>query len=71
MKKEIALLRKLRHPSIIEFIGYGSFDNTSTRRAEESLFLVEEFVNGGTLKGGKDGCRSIAMLACPHPPWLH
>ena len=51
MKKEIALLRKLRHPAIIEFIGYGSFDLSSTKKAEESLFLVEEFVNGGTLKG--------------------
>ena len=50
MLAEIALLRKLRHRNIIEFIGFGSWD-TSTPQAEiTSVFMVEEFVDGGTLK---------------------
>lgn len=50
MLKEIAVLRKLHNKHIIEFIGCGSWDTTSPATVEETLFLVEEFVDGGTLK---------------------
>lgn len=50
MLKEIAVLRKLHNRNIIEFIGCGSWDTSSPSAAEETLFLVEEFVDGGTLK---------------------
>ena len=40
------------HPyrHIIEFIGYGCSDSSSEDAANQSLFLVEEFVDGGTLQ---------------------
>lgn len=47
--KEIKLLRKLQHRNIIEFIGTGSFDTSSRQARESSLFLAEEFMDGGTL----------------------
>ena len=50
MLKEIAVLRKLHNKYIIEFIGCGSWDTTTPATVEETLFLVEEFVDGGTLK---------------------
>ncbi|GAX81842.1 hypothetical protein CEUSTIGMA_g9270.t1 [Chlamydomonas eustigma] len=50
LKMEIALLRKLHNPHIIEFVGYGSYNSDTESEAEKSLFLVEEFADGGTLK---------------------
>ena len=38
---EIALLRKLCNPHIIEYIGCGSWDNSSEEAAERSIFLVQ------------------------------
>ena len=46
LKSEIALLRKLYDPHIIEYIGWGSWDDSSEEAAEKSLFLVQ--VWGGT-----------------------
>lgn len=41
LKSEIALLRKLYDPHIIEYIGWGSWDDSSEEAAEKSLFLVQ------------------------------
>ena len=40
-KAEIALLRKLYDPHIIEYIGFGSRDSSSLKESERSLFLVQ------------------------------
>eukprot|EP00798_Chlamydomonas_sp_ICE-L_P004213 gene4213-14326_t len=50
MYKEVALLKKLKQSNVVEFIGFGSWDTTDTMTAQTSLFLVEEYVDGGTLK---------------------
>lgn len=42
---EICLLRKLRHGSIVEYLGVGQEDDP-----HRQLLLVEEFMEGGTLK---------------------
>lgn len=47
--KEIRLMRKLQHKNIIQFLGAGSFDTSSRTAREETLFLVEEYMDGGTL----------------------
>ncbi|GAX74900.1 hypothetical protein CEUSTIGMA_g2346.t1 [Chlamydomonas eustigma] len=57
LMKEIALIRKLRHKNIIEYIGCGSWDTSSEAAVKSSVFLVEEFVNGGTLM--KIVCRQM------------
>jgi hypothetical protein len=50
MLKEIALLKKLRNRNIVEFVGFGSWDTSSPEAEIKSVFMVEEFVDGGTLK---------------------
>mmetsp|Transcript_23068 Transcript_23068/g.50616 ORF Transcript_23068/g.50616 Transcript_23068/m.50616 type:complete len:535 (+) Transcript_23068:148-1752(+) len=50
MLKEITLMRKLRNQHIIEYIGCGSWDNSTPTMAKLSMFLVEELVDGGTMK---------------------
>jgi len=47
---EIALMRKLAHKSIVEYIGLGFEDNSSDRSRLETMFLVSELMDGGTLK---------------------
>ncbi|KAG2429957.1 hypothetical protein HYH02_013908 [Chlamydomonas schloesseri] len=47
---EAALMRKLHHKRIVEFIGVGSTDASSEDAKRRSMFLVQEFMDGGTLK---------------------
>lgn len=47
---EIKLLRKLYHKRIVEYIGVGSVNTESEEARRKSLFLVQEFMDGGTLK---------------------
>ncbi|KXZ49131.1 hypothetical protein GPECTOR_23g6 [Gonium pectorale] len=47
---EIALLRKLANRRIVEYIGVGSSDLSSEEAKRKSMFLVQEFMDGGTLK---------------------
>ncbi|KAF8055751.1 splA [Scenedesmus sp. PABB004] len=44
-RKEVSLMRKLRHRNIVDFIGAGELDQGST-----SAFVVQEYMCGGTLK---------------------
>ncbi|GAX81843.1 hypothetical protein CEUSTIGMA_g9271.t1 [Chlamydomonas eustigma] len=50
LRSEIALLRRLFHENIIEYIGYGSKDVSSEETADKTMFLVQEYIDGGTLK---------------------
>ncbi|GIL89803.1 hypothetical protein Vretifemale_17566 [Volvox reticuliferus] len=47
---ETTLMRKLAHKRIVEFIGVGSFDSSSEEATRRTMFLVQEFMDGGTLK---------------------
>eukprot|EP01024_Parvocaulis_polyphysoides_P052501 TRINITY_DN518_c2_g1_i2.p1 TRINITY_DN518_c2_g1~~TRINITY_DN518_c2_g1_i2.p1 ORF type:complete len:530 (+),score=78.88 TRINITY_DN518_c2_g1_i2:194-1591(+) len=47
---EANLLRKLDNPYIVKFYGMGSMSTQSLEQMRGSLFLVQEFVGGGTLK---------------------
>lgn len=48
--QETKLLRKFRHKNIVQFVGVGSFDSATPESVMNSMFLVQEFANGGTLK---------------------
>lgn len=51
MVKEAALLRKLRNSHIVEFLGFGHWDFASHGgNRQASIFIVEELVDGGSLK---------------------
>ncbi|PNH04196.1 putative serine/threonine-protein kinase, partial [Tetrabaena socialis] len=47
---ESALLRKLQNKRVVEYIGVGSTDTTSDEAKRKTMFLVQEFMDGGTLK---------------------
>ncbi|KAG2486096.1 hypothetical protein HYH03_015191 [Edaphochlamys debaryana] len=47
---EVALLKKLSHKRVVDFIGVGSADVSSGEARRRTLFLVQEFMDGGTLK---------------------
>ncbi|PNW73230.1 hypothetical protein CHLRE_14g623950v5 [Chlamydomonas reinhardtii] len=47
---EAALMRKLHHKRIVQFIGVGSTDPSSEEAKRRTMFLVQEFMDGGTLK---------------------
>lgn len=47
---EVTLLRKLQHPYIMKYIGIGSVDATDAKKKRETMFLVTEIMEGGTLK---------------------
>ncbi|GAX83888.1 hypothetical protein CEUSTIGMA_g11313.t1 [Chlamydomonas eustigma] len=47
---EIALMRKLNHNYIVDYIGIGYTDNSSQTSQRSSMFLVSELLEGGTLK---------------------
>lgn len=47
---EVALLRKLSHKRVVEYIGAGCTDNSSEDTRRQSMFLVQELMDGGTLK---------------------
>eukprot|EP01023_Acetabularia_acetabulum_P033441 TRINITY_DN3129_c0_g1_i1.p1 TRINITY_DN3129_c0_g1~~TRINITY_DN3129_c0_g1_i1.p1 ORF type:complete len:569 (-),score=114.03 TRINITY_DN3129_c0_g1_i1:715-2325(-) len=47
---EANLLRKLDNQYIVKFYGMGSMSTQSLEHMRNSLFLVQEFVGGGTLK---------------------
>lgn len=43
-------MRKLKHSHIVEYVGIGSTDRTSEEAQRNSMFLVSELMDGGTLK---------------------
>ncbi|GFR44343.1 hypothetical protein Agub_g5560, partial [Astrephomene gubernaculifera] len=47
---EVALLRKLAHKRIVQYVGVGSSDASSEEAKRRTMFLVQEFMDGGTLK---------------------
>ncbi|KAK9811579.1 hypothetical protein WJX72_006439 [[Myrmecia] bisecta] len=48
--QEANVLRKLQHRNIVDFQGIGAADTSSPQAMRLSMFLVQEFVGGGTLK---------------------
>lgn len=48
--EEIRVLSKLRHSSITEFIGVGANDTSTPEAQWHTLFLVQEYMDSGTLK---------------------
>eukprot|EP00200_Dunaliella_tertiolecta_P006473 CAMPEP_0202342260 /NCGR_PEP_ID=MMETSP1126-20121109/2900_1 /ASSEMBLY_ACC=CAM_ASM_000457 /TAXON_ID=3047 /ORGANISM="Dunaliella tertiolecta, Strain CCMP1320" /LENGTH=550 /DNA_ID=CAMNT_0048933189 /DNA_START=45 /DNA_END=1697 /DNA_ORIENTATION=+ len=48
--REAALTRKLKHRYIVDYIGVGYNDDSSEKAKQESMFIVQEYMNGGTLK---------------------
>lgn len=48
--EEVRVLHRLNHPNIVGFVGFGCLD-TSSREAEwRTIFLVQEYMKGGTLQ---------------------
>lgn len=43
-------MRKLKHSHIVEYVGIGSTDKASEEAQRNSMFLVSELMDGGTLK---------------------
>lgn len=63
---EVSLLKKLRHPNIVEFKGIGTFSgellqvHELTRIKMSDVFLGQEYCAGGTLKKLIVRCQSHA-----------
>ena len=47
---QVALLRKLKHRHVVDYIGIGSVDRSSYQSTRSTMFLVSELMDGGTLK---------------------
>ena len=47
---ECAILRSLRHPNVVGCLGVGSLDSSSPEAELQTLYLVEEYVPGKTLR---------------------
>mmetsp|Transcript_28888 Transcript_28888/g.81348 ORF Transcript_28888/g.81348 Transcript_28888/m.81348 type:complete len:391 (+) Transcript_28888:184-1356(+) len=47
---ECAILRKLRHPHLVEFLGVGSSEMGTPEKELKSLYLVQEYVPDGSLR---------------------
>lgn len=47
---EARLLRKIRHPHIVEFIGVGKVDGGGPGQPVRAVYIVHEFMAGGSLK---------------------
>ncbi|KAG2482383.1 hypothetical protein HYH03_018679 [Edaphochlamys debaryana] len=47
---EVSVQRKLANKRIVEYIGVGSTDASSEEARRRTMFLVQEFMDGGTLK---------------------
>lgn len=47
---QVALLRKLKHRHVVDYIGIGSVDRSSDQSTRSTMFLVSELMDGGTLK---------------------
>ncbi|KAL6748455.1 kinase-like domain-containing protein [Haematococcus lacustris] len=47
---EVALMRKLKHKGIVEYVGIGCADSSSEAAKKASMYMVQEFMGGGTLK---------------------
>lgn len=48
--KEYNLWKRLRNSGIVEVHGIGSMDTSSEERMMESIFIVQEYMDGGSLK---------------------
>ena len=47
---ECAILRKLSHPHLVEFLGVGSSEMGTPEKELKSLYLVQEYIPGGSLR---------------------
>ncbi|GAX81844.1 hypothetical protein CEUSTIGMA_g9272.t1 [Chlamydomonas eustigma] len=50
LKTEIAVLKRLHHKNIIQYIGHGNVDTNTPETADKTQFLVLELLQGGSLK---------------------
>mmetsp|Transcript_13051 Transcript_13051/g.37913 ORF Transcript_13051/g.37913 Transcript_13051/m.37913 type:complete len:497 (-) Transcript_13051:1501-2991(-) len=57
---EVALMRKLKHSNIVAYVGVGE-EKATSGSGKETMFLVQEFVAGGTLKA-----LIMKQLTLPH-----
>ncbi|GFH29522.1 protein kinase domain-containing protein [Haematococcus lacustris] len=46
---EVALMRKLKHKGIVEYVGIGCADSSTEAAKKASMYMVQEFMGGGTL----------------------
>lgn len=47
---EVRILHRLNHPNIVKFVGFGCLDNSSREAEWRTIFLVQEYMKGGTIK---------------------
>ena len=63
---EVALLRKLRNPHIVEFVGVGSTDTSSEEAKRRTMFLVQgELPDVEGRRAWTRCCSRIARLCAP------
>jgi len=48
--QEAALTRKLKHKYIVGYVGIGFMDSSSEESRQETMFIAQEYMAGGTLK---------------------